>query len=238
MHSETMATTSGSSLHTGAPAPLFDVAPLRELKAGDVLIAAGEIGDGCYWLDQGLLKVVVTSTTGEERIIAILGPGAVVGELAIIDRLPRSASVVALRDSILRFVSRETFEKCAKAHPETYQTLAAILASRLRQADEKLAATAFLTVKGRVALALLELARCVGKPSGPRCIELDEKISHADLAAIAGVARENVSRVLSEWRRRDIVVTGVSPRYCLKDLAALEREIELDAADCGTSPRR
>lgn len=211
----------------GPSAPLFDVAPLRRLRAGDVLFAAGDVGDGCYWLEQGLLKVVVMSSGGEERIIAVLGPGAVVGELAMIDRLPRSASVVALRDSVLRFASREVFEKCVKAHPEAYQSLVAILASRLRQADVALAATAFLTVKARVAMALLNLAKFVGKAAGPQCIVLDEKISHADLAAMAGVARENVSRVLGEWRRRNIVITGVSPRYRLNDIAALEREIDL-----------
>jgi CRP/FNR family transcriptional regulator, cyclic AMP receptor protein len=86
---------------------------LRRLNTGDVLFAAGDAGDGCYLLEQGMVKVVVTSSTGDERIIAILGPGAVVGELAMIDRLPRSASVVALRDSVLRFASREVFEKCA-----------------------------------------------------------------------------------------------------------------------------
>ena len=80
-----------------------------------------------------------------------------------------------------------------------------ILAFRLRQADEELAAATFLSVKARVARALLELAAFVGKPSGSQCIVLDEKISHADLAAMAGVARENASRVLSEWRRRNLV---------------------------------
>jgi CRP/FNR family cyclic AMP-dependent transcriptional regulator len=46
---------------------------------------------------------------------------------------------------------------------------------------------------------------------------------------MAGVARENVSRVLSEWRRRNLVITGVSPRYCVNNIAALRREIDLDA---------
>jgi CRP/FNR family transcriptional regulator, cyclic AMP receptor protein len=176
-------------------------ARVHELKAGGVLFAAGAAGDGCYSLDKGLLKVTVTSTTGEDRIVAILGPGAIVGELAVIDRMPRSASIVALRDSVLRFISREAYEKRVLAYPETKQALLEILAFRLRQADEELAASTFLSVKARVARALLELAEFVGTPSGPRSIVLDEKISHADLAAMAGVARENASRVLSEWRR-------------------------------------
>jgi CRP/FNR family transcriptional regulator, cyclic AMP receptor protein len=204
---------------------LFDLARVHQLKAGDVLFAAGDAGDGCYCLDEGLLKVMVTWTTGEERIVAILGPGAVVGELAMIDRMPRSASVVALRDSVLRFVSRQAYEKRVLVHPETKQALLEMLAFRLRQADEERAAETFLSVKARVARALLQLAKFAGKPSGPQCIVLDEKISHADLAAMAGVARENASRVLGAWRRRNLVLTGTSPRYILTDIAELEREI-------------
>src|SRR4029077_10322903 len=200
-------------------------ARVHELKAGGVLFAAGAAGDGCYSLDKGLLKVTVTSTTGEDRIVAILGPGAIVGELAVIDRMPRSASLVAPLDSVLRFISRVAYEERVLAYPETKQALLEILAFRLRQADEELAASTFLSVKARVARALLELAEFVGTPSGPRAIVLDEKISHADLAAMAGVARENASRVLSEWRRRNLVLTGVSPRFILNDVVALESEI-------------
>ena len=205
---------------------LFDVAHVHQLKSDGVLFAAGDAGGGCYLLDKGLLKVTVTSTGGEERTVAVLGPGAVVGELAMIDRMPRSASVKALRDSVLRFVSREAYEKRLRAHPETKDALLEILAFRLRQADEEVAATTFLTVKARVARALLELAEFVGKPSGPQCIVLDEKISHAVLAAMAGVARENVSRVLSKWRRSNLVLTGISHGYVLNDVAALKREME------------
>jgi CRP/FNR family transcriptional regulator, cyclic AMP receptor protein len=143
----------------------------------------------------------------------------------MIDRMPRSASVVALRDSVLQFISREAYEKRVLAFPETKQALLEILALRLRQADEELAAATFLSVKARVARALLELAEFVGKPFGPQCIVLDEKIRHADLAAMAGATRENVERVLSGWRRRNLVLTGISPHYVLNDLAALKREM-------------
>jgi len=91
---------------------------------------------------------MVTSTGGEERIVAILGPGAVVGELAMIDRMSRSASVVALRDSVLRFVSRETYEKYVLSHPEIKQALLKILAFRLRRTDEELVAATFLGARG------------------------------------------------------------------------------------------
>jgi CRP-like cAMP-binding protein len=142
----------------------------------------------------------------------------------MIDERPRSASVVALTDCLLRFTSRESFAEFMATHPEAYQALVAILAFRLRQADDGLAATTFLSVKGRVARALVELAELVGKSSGTGQIVLHEKISLADLAAMAGVARENVSRVMSEWRRRNLI-TGSKRYYCIKDIAELRREM-------------
>jgi CRP-like cAMP-binding protein len=142
----------------------------------------------------------------------------------MIDGRPRSASVVALNDCLLRFTSWEAFAKFMATHPEAYQALVAILAFRLRQADDGLAATTFLSVKGRVARALVELAEYAGTPSGAGQIMLHEKISLADIAAMAGVARENVSRVMSEWRRRNLI-TGSTHYYCLNDIAALRSEI-------------
>ena len=184
---------------------LFSDAPLRYLAAKELLFAAGDVGDGCYRLEQGLLKVVVESTNhGEERIVALLGPGAIVGELSMIDGLPRSASIIAMRPCALRFVSREAFELKAKAHAEIGVALPSILATRLREADAALAATTFLTVKARIARALLQLAEHIGRDAGAGRIVLQDKIGQGDLAAMAGVARENVSRVISDWRRRNL----------------------------------
>jgi CRP/FNR family cyclic AMP-dependent transcriptional regulator len=206
---------------------LSPIAPAqaRHLKAGERLFAIGDPGDGCFLLEQGLLKVTVASPLGEERIIAILGPGAIVGELSMFDGLPRSASVVAMRDCVLRFVSRKTFQQRANTNSEAHQVLLAILATRLRQVDEDLVATTFLTVKARVARALLKLAEYVGQSSSEGHIVFQERITLADLAAMAGVARENASRVLSEWRRRKFV-TGLH-RLCINNIAAIERETDL-----------
>src|SRR6185312_7052656 len=74
--------------------------------------------------------------------------GSIVGDLAIIDGLPRSASVVALADSKLRFISRESFQACAQRHPEIHEYLVTLLASRLRETDKTIAALAFLSAKG------------------------------------------------------------------------------------------
>jgi CRP/FNR family cyclic AMP-dependent transcriptional regulator len=195
-----------------------------QAKADSVLFSAGEPGDGLYIIEAGLLKVVMESPGGAERIIGLLGPGEIVGELALIDGLPRSASVVVLWDCSYRFVSVESFQKLTAADPEFYRELARILSMRLREADRALAAATFLSGKGRLARALLDLAEHFGKPSGPGGVMLEHKISNSDLAAMAGMARENVSRVLGEWRDRQLVSQSMR-HHCIHDVAALKREV-------------
>src|SRR6478609_2632770 len=73
---------------------LFANAKPVHLLAGRVVFVTDVLGDGCYRIEKGLLKVSIVSESGVERILAILGPGAIVGELAMLDGLPRSGSVV------------------------------------------------------------------------------------------------------------------------------------------------
>ena len=123
---------------------LFASATSRCLKANDTLFQSGDTGDGCYLLNSGMLKVIVTSSQGDERILAILAPGTIVGDLAMIDGLPQSASVIALTDCELCFVSRTDFEHFASQNPEIYQYLLKVLAARLRQADKTYRIVGFL----------------------------------------------------------------------------------------------
>jgi CRP/FNR family cyclic AMP-dependent transcriptional regulator len=152
--------TSGFNLDHGV-APAQHPASFAGIKGS--LFVAGDPGDGCYRLEQGLLKVLITSLQGEERILTMLGPGTIVGELAMIDGLPRSSSIFAVRDCELRFISREEFGECTKQHPEIYWNLASVLAARLRETDEAVAAASFLTVRERSARALIELGRLLGR---------------------------------------------------------------------------
>src|SRR5262249_32685905 len=136
---------------------LFAGASVLRVAAGNVLFRAGDTDDDCYRVEDGLLKVTMVSRTGAERILAFLGRGAIVGELSIIDGLPRSASVVAVRHTILRCLSRVAFEDFAERHPELYKSLIKLLAKRLRGTDAVVAASTFLSLKGRVARTMLEL---------------------------------------------------------------------------------
>jgi CRP/FNR family transcriptional regulator, cyclic AMP receptor protein len=126
----------------------------------------------------------------------------------MIDRGPRSASVTALRDSKLSFVGRTAFEAFGQSRPDLYRHVAN-----------------FLSVKGRVARALLSLADAFGRDIGEGRTLIRQKVSQSDLAAMAGIARENVSRVLNEWGNRSLI-KRLAGYYCLENRAALQRETE------------
>ena len=213
-------------LPEGLTSRLVENSVRGQAKPDSVLFSAGELGDGLYIIETGLLKVVMESPGGEERVISLLGPGEFAGELAMIDGLPRSASVVVLRDCSYRFISKESFQKFTATHPEFYRELAKVLSMRLREADQALAAATFLSGKARLARALLNLAKYLGKPSGSGSLTFDQNIRNSDLAAMAGMARENVSRVLGEWRDRKLVSQSAN-HHCIHDIAALEKEMEL-----------
>ena len=195
------------------------------LAKDETLFERGDAGDGCYWLRRGVVTVCAASASGEQRILAILGPGALIGELAMIDGLPRSATVQAVRDCSLTFVSRAAFTAMLRRHPELHTEIMATLAARLRQSDEDMIASSFLTVRARVARALLQFARHLGEQTGRDRVLIQHKVTHSDLAAMAGVARESVSRTLGVWQREKVL--GGSPRggYVV-DKSRLEREAE------------
>jgi CRP/FNR family transcriptional regulator, cyclic AMP receptor protein len=186
---------------------------------------AGDPGDGCYRVEEGLLKVSMVGPGGEERILAILGPGSFVGELSMIDGAPRSASVGALRDTRLSFISRAAFEAYGQSNPEVYRQVMILLAHRLRDTNVALVATSFLSVKGRVARTLLSLAEAFGQDVGGGRILVKQKVTQNDLGAMAGIARENVSRTMKDWNRRSLV-RQLAGYYCLENKTAIEREAE------------
>ena len=215
-----------SGLPTRLSTDLFAGAKLVRFPSGEMLFRAGDPGNGCYRVEDGLLKVTMVSSSGAERILAFLGRGAIVGELAVLDGRPRSASVVAVRDAAVRFLSNVAFEAFAEKHPELYKELIRLLAERLRETDTTVAASSFLSLKGRMARTLLDLAEHFGQEVGAGRIVIHQKIMQTDLAAMAGIARENVTRILNDWQRRKLM-SRLSGYYCLEDKALLEDQVEL-----------
>jgi Crp-like helix-turn-helix domain len=115
-----------------------------------------------------------------------------------------------------------SFNECLTAHPEVYKYLVECLAARLREANDALAAANFLNSEARLARAMLELAHLLGEHQGDGRILIQHPIRVYDLAAMAGIARENVSRILGGWERRGIV-TRSSRLFYINEPEGLRR---------------
>jgi len=125
-----------------AIAPYLEVA---RWPAGSVLFAEGDAGDYAGLVTAGRLEVKKqTEFEGRQFIVALLSRGAFVGELTLMDRLPRSATVQALEDSELLVLHRDAVERLTVERPETaialLKAINHILSLRLRKSVERMAA--------------------------------------------------------------------------------------------------
>ena len=107
-------------------------------------------------------------------------------------------------------------------HCCNYKTLVTLLARRIRDTYGAVAAMRFMRLRGRVARVLLELAQVYGQDVGTGRIVIRQKIGQSEIAAMAGSARENVTRILNEWRRNKLV-TRLSGYYCIENKEKLEQ---------------
>ncbi len=201
---------------------LAELARESSLGVDEVLFVAGDPGDSMYAVLEGSLKVAVISAEGSEQLLAILGPGQVVGEMALLDGAPRSATVQAIKKSIVARIDKAEFDRYADANPAVYRHMLGLVSKRLRQANDVLAARSFLPLPGRVAVALLQLGETFGKQLPNDRLLVHYKVSQADLAGMVGAARENVSRILNTWKR-DGLISRVSGYYCIEKPSELER---------------
>ena len=170
------------------------------LQRGEVLFGRGEPSETCFLVRRGIVKVSIDAPTGEQRIVGLHGPDDMVGELSMIDGGPRQTTAEAMTDCELLVVQRCAFVADLKAHPDVYPDIVAMLARRIRNVTEEITRAAFLPMKARVACALLRLAQLLGERMGVDRLGIEQQINQADIADMAGVSRESVSRTMAEWK--------------------------------------
>jgi|SRR5688572_2941070 len=165
-----------------------------------VVLTEGEMGDSLFMIRSGKVKVFIGDQDGREMILKILGPGDFFGEMSMIDKQPRSASVTTLEPSVFLVLSHAAFEKAIEQVPRIATIVMRILAQRVREADKKIGTLALMDVYGRVASTLLELAVMDnGK------LMVGEKLSQQDLANMVGASREMVNRILKDLSDRGFI---------------------------------
>jgi len=165
-----------------------------------VVLTEGEMGDSLYMIQSGKVKVFIGDQDGREMILKILGPGDFFGEMSMIDKQPRSASVTTIESSVFLGLSHAAFEKCVEKIPRIANMVMRVLAQRVREADRKIGTLAMMDVYGRVASTLLELAV---NDNGKMVVS--EKLSQQDLANMVGASREMVNRILKDLAERGFI---------------------------------
>ena len=183
---------------------LADATFTRTFPKDSVIILAEEEGDALFIIKSGQVKVSIVSEEGREVILSLLGDGAVFGELSLLDGKPRSANVVATKDTNLLMLRRTDFVQLILKTPQIATALLAELASRLRKTDRQIEGLALLDVTSRISETLLQLATEQGTETAEG-VAIRNRPTHQELANMSGTTRETVSRVLKRLENQGYI---------------------------------
>jgi CRP/FNR family cyclic AMP-dependent transcriptional regulator len=208
--------------------PLFAAIPeadqlrLVTLKKGETLFRRGDEGNALYLILQGRIKISLSGQM-DAVTLAILSQGEFLGEMALLDGLPRSADAIALEDSSLYALNRSDFLSFIIHHEKIVRSVLSSLSLRLRKTDNLLAEMCFLNLSVRLANKLVEMAEQQGPDrSDPELYKL--KISQQEMGNILGVSRESINKELKLLRDKGWVSTGRNHIH-IHQLASLKKRV-------------
>jgi len=186
---------------------------LRKHKRGDVICAQGEVAEELFVVFSGRVAVSARAHDGRESVVAVLGPGAMFGELPLFDGGPRSADARALSTTHLLAIGFDDVRAVLTEKPDAMWAVVRILARRLRATDEALADAMFLDVTGRTAKRLLEMA---GDDD-----DFKMPLTQEELAGMVGASRERVNKAIATFVRLGWLEISGRTRYRILDRAEL-----------------
>jgi CRP/FNR family transcriptional regulator, cyclic AMP receptor protein len=196
---------------------------LERVDVDVLVVSQKEPTDKACVVLSGMLKVYVERPDGSDVVLALLGPGEVIGELNLIDHLGRSANVVTMEESELLWVDESVIRDNFDDMPILAENLMAILAQRLRLANAQIQALAVLSIQGRIAHQLLAFADAYGSDDGSGGLLIRPALTTNDLASMVGSDVGQVQRVLSIFMKNDYISHNDRRQYTILDKDALER---------------
>jgi CRP/FNR family transcriptional regulator, cyclic AMP receptor protein len=176
----------------------------RLYKRGQVIFHQDDPGASVHVIESGRIKVVLASPDGEELLLRVLGEGELFGELALLDGRPRSATVIALEDTVTHVLERSSFLDFLRNHPDAALDLCRALAELIRRLTEQVEDLALLDVPRRLERKLLELADAPGE-STPQGVRIDVRLTQSELASMIGTSRASVNHYRAALEARGII---------------------------------
>jgi len=172
---------------------------VRHFKKSQVLYYDGDKGNGLYIVLSGRIKTVKLAEDGRELMTGIFGDDQYLGVQALLSGEPYSDTATALEDSALCIIPKDQLDELLNLYPDLARQFIRLLASDVREKEEQLLQMAYHSVRKRMAETIVKLAtsRAGGSDSF--------KISREDLAAMAGIATETVSRTLSDFKEEGLI---------------------------------
>lgn len=194
---------------------------LRRFRTGQVMLREGATDGSVLALCEGRAKVTVLTPGGREVLLAVKGPGELLGEYAALDGRPRAATVTAMEPTVTRVMTAAEFNRLLDDRPRVAVAMLRQLAAQLRQAGRDSVVRDDADVGTRVARRLVDLASRYGEFNGA-AIAISLTLTQDDLASWVGATREATNRALGKLRADGCVTTG-RQRIVVTDLAALRR---------------
>lgn len=179
----------------------------RTFRRGAFLMTEGEASDHVIVLLGGRAKISSYTAEGKEVVLAVRGPGDLLGELSAFDGEPRLATVSALEPIEALIIPSERFTRFLEDHPRLAILLLQNMTRRLRESDRKRVEFGAYDTPGRVARRLIELVERYGETEGAN-VRISLSLTQDELAGWTGSSREAVSKALREFRDRGWVTTG------------------------------
>jgi CRP/FNR family cyclic AMP-dependent transcriptional regulator len=193
-----------------AKVPLFAGLAPRELEAlaavtrsialapREELFHKGDAGTHVYAVAEGTLKVVTTSESGDDVAFNVVAAGEVIGEIAALCQVERTASVVALSACELLAIDRRDLFAFLRAHPEASLELMVVLARRVRSLSELVEDTLFLNLPIRLAKKLVAYAGSHGEGVAGG-VRIGIKLSQEEWGDLVGATRESINKQMRAW---------------------------------------
>jgi CRP/FNR family transcriptional regulator, cyclic AMP receptor protein len=198
---------------------LLDLGRRHTAEPDEQVFGEGEPGGHVEVILRGYCKVSVTTAEGYRALLAIRGPGDMVGEMAELSGRERSATVTATGPVELAAVPHAAFQTFLRTHADAYKQVSRMVGDRLVWANRRRIDGGAYPAEVRLARLLHDLIAICGRPV-PEGVELEVPLSQEELAGLIGVAEPTVHKSLRLLRLDGLVATGYR-RIVITDAGAL-----------------